>query len=256
MTREWPKALPHKPLVEAIVEMRWGQEMQPDPTYPIVVGRLYERVKQEYPQIEDLPVAQVPVELTVHMVRHRFRTSKGGWPLVQIGPGVFTVNDTEGYHWDDFSKRVKDLLPKLYDAFSASETPRVRSVLLRYINAHPIDYPAENLLTFLSKQLGTNLTLPQTVFDRTKVSSSPVGLLIQPIFPMHEPRGTLKLQFGAGRSKNKPALVWEIQIQSTDADIPQMPQGFAGWLDTAHSVAEEWFFQLAKGKLLDSFLKA
>jgi hypothetical protein len=45
--QERPKDLPRKPLVEAIVEVQWGLEGQPDPAYPIAVGRLYERVQPE-----------------------------------------------------------------------------------------------------------------------------------------------------------------------------------------------------------------
>jgi len=255
MTKEWPKILPRKPLVEAIIEIRWGQEMQPDPAYPIIVGRLYEQVRAEYGEIEDLPFGQIPAELTVHMARHRFRKSKGGWPLIQIGPGVFTFNETEGYRRDDFSRRAKELLPKLFQVHPSPESLKITSVQLRYINAHPVGYPSENILTFLSKKMKTVFTLPQHAFERTKVGSSPVGLMIQSVFPMQTPPGVLKLRFGTGKNKDKPSLVWDIEVQSSGEDVPKMPEGFNAWLDAAHTVAENWFFELVEGELLDGYLK-
>ncbi|MCX6750116.1 MAG: hypothetical protein NTZ83_01545 [Candidatus Pacearchaeota archaeon] len=46
--------LKNKPLVEAIFELRWQlKEIQPgvkvDPNYKMLIGRVYERLKEEYP---------------------------------------------------------------------------------------------------------------------------------------------------------------------------------------------------------------
>ena len=255
MRKEWPKILPRKPLAEALVEVRWGQEAQPDPAYPIIVGRLYEQVRAEYGEIEDLPLGAVPAEFTLQMVRHRFRKGKNGWPLIQIGPGVFSLNETDGYRRDDFTKRAKELLPKLFQVHPSPESLKISSVQLRYINAHLVEYPSENILTFMAKKMKTAFTLPQHAFDTTKVGSSPVGLRIQANFPMQTPPGVLKLGFGTGKHKGKPAFVWDIEIQSSGEDVPPMPEGFSSWLDQAHAVAENWFFELVEGELLDGYLK-
>jgi hypothetical protein len=44
-------------LVEALVEVRWGEGGHRNPAYPIIVGRLYERLRSDYPEIEDLSLA-------------------------------------------------------------------------------------------------------------------------------------------------------------------------------------------------------
>jgi uncharacterized protein (TIGR04255 family) len=123
-----PEHLPNKPLIEAILEVRRGQDGQPDPAYPLIVGRLYERLRSEYPAIEDLPIVAVPAEIWVHQVRHRFRKTKDGWPLVQVGPGVLTVNETDGYRWRDFSERAKALLPLLHETHPKPETIQITSL--------------------------------------------------------------------------------------------------------------------------------
>lgn len=246
--------LPNKPLIEAIAEIRWGKESELDPAFQIIIGRLYERLQGDYPEIEDLPIAQVPPAMTVHLVRHRFRRVKEGWPLVQIGPGVLTVNETEAYRWSEFSTRVKTALAKLYDAHPAPEGINISQLLLRYINAIEVDYLSQDLIAFLSAKMRTVISIPRELFQQTAVAEKPHGLSIQLTFPTETPRGGLHVRFGTGRKKDKPALIWELQMRSTTPDLPEMPGGFDAWLEAAHGLVEHWFFEIAKGELLESFL--
>ena len=106
------KVLKNKPLVEAIFELRWELEEQvsgakTDPHYKILIGRMYDRVKDDYPYHEELPTATIPDEIAGYIIQHRFRKDKDMWPLIQVGPGIVTLNDTEGYVWDDFEERIK-----------------------------------------------------------------------------------------------------------------------------------------------------
>lgn len=84
------KILKNKPLVEAIFELRWNlQEPSPgmrvDPHYKLLIGRLYDKLNDEYPFHEQLPTATMPDEIAGYVVRHRFRKDKDKWPLIQIG---------------------------------------------------------------------------------------------------------------------------------------------------------------------------
>lgn len=80
--------LKNKPLVEAIFELRWDlQEPVPgikiDPHYKLLIGRLYDKLNDEYPYHEQLPIAAMPDEILGHVVQHRFRRNKDEWPLIQ-----------------------------------------------------------------------------------------------------------------------------------------------------------------------------
>lgn len=254
MSWDRPKHLPNKPLVEAILEVKWGGEVQPDPAYPISVGRLYERLRHEYPEIENLPVAQVPAEMTTHIVRHRFRKKQDAWPLVQIGPGVLTLNDTVGYHWDDFNARARMLLPWLYDAHPSPSSLRLNSLLLRYINAVELDYEKESALEFLSSRMRLSIGVPSELVDETALRAYPTAVGLQIAFAAQAPAGALRLQVGTGASKGRKALIWEIHFMSVGVDVPRVPDGFGAWLDGAHAKIEDWFFGLAEGELLRKFL--
>ena len=99
--------LEKKPLVEALLEVKWGLEGPPDgpqkdPVYPLFVGQLYALVKDSYSHVEKLPATSVPDEITPYIVKYRFRETENGWPLVQAGPGIASLNFTDSYKWDKF----------------------------------------------------------------------------------------------------------------------------------------------------------
>ena len=141
-----PEKLTHPPLVEAILEVRWRlQEQAPgiavDPKYKLLVGRLYDRLNGDYPFHEPLPSASMPDEMLGYVAQHRFRTAAGAWPLVQVGPGLITLNDTQDYTWKAFEVRSRQLVDTLYRAYpDASTALQVSSLQLRYIDAIPFDF--------------------------------------------------------------------------------------------------------------------
>jgi len=72
------KDLKNKPLVEAILEVKWElQRLAPgveiDAHYKIFLGRLFDRVSSVYPEHEQLPTATIPDEIVGQVVQHRFR---------------------------------------------------------------------------------------------------------------------------------------------------------------------------------------
>jgi uncharacterized protein (TIGR04255 family) len=250
-----PDHLPNKPLIEAILEVRWGQEGQPDAAYPLIVGRLYERLKTQYPAIEDLPIVQVPPEITVHQVRHRFRAAKDGWPLVQVGPGVLTVNETEGYRWRDFSERAKTLLPLLHETHPKPENLQITSLLLRYVNAIDFDYASSDVLAFLAEKMRVSLSFVPSTREKGIVRGNPKSLGIHVIFPAQTPTGSVILLVGTGKRKGADAIVWEIHFRSVAGEIPTLPDAFPSWLESAHDTVEKWFIEMVQGKLLAQFSK-
>ena len=89
-----------------------------------------------------------------YVVQHRFRKSANGWPLVQVGPGIVTLNDTGAYVWDDFSARGKQLLQCLSEVYPDESWPLVvNNLQLRHIDAIPFDYKASNILDFIGDNL-------------------------------------------------------------------------------------------------------
>ncbi|WP_367363325.1 TIGR04255 family protein [Mesotoga sp.] len=45
------------------------------------------------------------------------RKEQESWPLVQLGPGIITLNATEDYSWDDFSYRIDRLIENFFESY-------------------------------------------------------------------------------------------------------------------------------------------
>jgi uncharacterized protein (TIGR04255 family) len=251
--------LSNPPLVEAILEIRWRlTEPAPgvaiDPGYKLLVGRLHERVSAEYPFHEPLPTASMPDEMLGYVVQHRFRKAQDEWPLVQVGPGVVTLNETASYLWDDFQARGLQLQKSLFDAYpGAQEAPTVVNLQLRYIDSVTFDFENEDVLAFVARNLQVELGLASGLFDDLPVVSPPHALNAFLAFRTMEPKGSLSLRFARGLRNDAPALVWETVVQSEGQDLPEMPLGFASWLGAAHEVTHRLFLKMIRGPLEEQF---
>lgn len=252
MTR---KILKNKPLLEAIFELQWKlQEPTPglkkDPHYKILIGRVYDRVRNEYSFHEQLPTATMPDEIAGYIVQHRFRKDKDKWPLIQIGPGIITVNDTEGYVWEDFEKRIIQAVDTILDAYPDSKNNfKVNSLVLRYIDAVTFDFEKNNIFDFLKEQMKTDINLYSKLFENTGVKNLPLGFDLRTSFPSLKPKGNIFLRFVQGKKKETNVLIWEIMVQSISEDILKVQDRIADWLKDAHDLMDDWFFKLIEGEL-------
>lgn len=257
------KILKNKPLIEAIFELRWKlkeQEHDPsvklDPHYKLFIGRMYDRLSEgkEYTYHEQLPTAAIPEEIAGHVVQHRFRKGKDEWPLVQIGPGIVTLNDTEGYVWEDFVKRINQMLNALFEAYpNAENSLKINSLLLRYIDAVPFDFTKDLVFDFLRVQMKTSISLYPRLFEDTEVNKLPSGLDLRFSFLATKPPGTMYLRFAKGKKKDSDALIWESMVQSVEKDVPKTKETIITWVNEAHTLTDDWFFKIIEGDLLRRF---
>jgi len=248
------RILKNKPLLEAIVEIRWLlQETAPDvhvdPHYKVLVGRLYDRVASEYPEHEVLPTATLPDELVPWRVQHRFRSGKDDWPVIQVGPGILTVNDTHKYTWDAFRDRTNDAAAKLFEAYPDSSSLKVKSLLLRYIDAIDFDYSSDSVLSFLAEYLKVTTSLPSDLFENMGVNQNPQHFRWESSFTCEKPLGMIQVMFSTGKRNGQKSLIWETRVVSEEKVLPEMPSGFSAWLDSAHTLTDDWFFKLIEGEL-------
>lgn len=247
------KELKNKPLVEAIFEIKWAlMEKQPgikiDQHYKILLGRFYDKVSNDYPVHEPLPAAEIPDEFTAHTVQHRFRIGKGGWPLIQLGPGIMTINDTKKYTWTDFKSRSCIAFNRLYESYPKKEDFIIDNLLLRYIDAVDFDPTSSNILDFLKEKMKVNISLPEKLFGKD-ISHIPSLFNGNVSFQCATPKGILSLRFATGRRDGRSALIWETLVRSMGIDLPAMPDEFEKWIDSAHKITHDCFFTLIEGEL-------
>jgi len=248
------KILKNKPLIEAILEVKWALAspapgVQIDPHYKILLGRLYDKVSGDYPEHEQLPTATIPDEIVGQTVQHRFRYGPNDWPLLQVGPGILTLNDTHKYVWSDFRSRSLTAIDKLFEAYPKPTDLKIESLLLRYIDAIEFDYLTSSLFEFIKDKMKVTISLPGSLFANQEIRQNPDVFSLQAAFVCQNPKGLVTVRFASGQKDARPALLWETLVESKGDSVPIMPKGFAGWIDTAHTITDDWFFKLIEGEL-------
>jgi uncharacterized protein (TIGR04255 family) len=254
MDNECEEGLRNPPLIEAIFELRWELEGQDnenepkiDPSYQIMVGRMYDLVNDVYPIYEQLPAASVPDEISPYVIQHRFRTGANKWPLIQIGPGIASLNVTEDYTWEDFEKRILTLLDWLFEArkYPGSDDIRINGLLLRYIDAREFDY-SNDIFAFLNDKMKIYVEIQDELFESKKVVKDPLNFQLNFMFPSSRPPGRMRLALERANVRQQDALVWQTMVQSIGDDAPKDKAGVKSWATEAHELTHEWFCKLTK----------
>ena len=250
--------LKNKPLVEAILEFKWElpnpatTTFEGDPHYRLLLGRFSDQVQNRYPFHEPLQTSQVPDAMVLHIAQHRFRTAEGKWPLIQMGPGLMTVNETDGYTWRDFKQRCDWAVSILFDAHPERDTLKAEDLTLRYIDAVDVDFGNESVLSFLQHKMRTSTSLPDELFKGRKVRNHPSAYNWQASFPVDD-LGDVALRFAMGKREDRQALIWETSVRASRERIPSMPSAFLKWVEAAHELIHDWFFVLIEGELRKRF---
>jgi uncharacterized protein (TIGR04255 family) len=261
--------LESNPLLEAWLEIRWQLErdnttqLMRDPGFPFALGVFYNSVKDQFGYKKELEASRAPEDMLPYVIRHRFRPSKGTWPLLQLGPGVATVNFTKPYTWDLFKEKALYLREKLVDAYDKTEL-KAQTVALRYRNGVPFEYGSNNLLDFFNQNLNTSVTLSAHIPGSVSSTTRPTSANIFLTFDLLEPKGTGTLRLGTGGRQRKDEtnqeiteqmLIWQLEVASGGNDAPALSEEdeFAHWLTSAHAVIHEWFFSLIDGPLFKRY---
>jgi uncharacterized protein (TIGR04255 family) len=254
-----PHELPNKPLVEAIFELRWqlspqqGGLVHIDPGFQIFLGRFYDKVQTNFPAIINLPTAQIPEEMVSYAVRHQFRPAPNNWPLVQVGPGIITVNETHGYTSSSFKNLVGRTVSALFEAYPTNLAElRPINLSLRYMNAVSyLDSNPSEVINFLQSHLHTGIEVDSKLYEGDIVGNADqINLTLN--FPVRKHGAQLSLGFASGTSKGEDALIWQLAMATADT-VPQTLDQIVEWVKTAHRLIEQWFFTLSRGKLYSIF---
>ena len=248
------------PLLEAIFELRWELQGDPqtsryrDPSYPMMYGRLYEKFKKEFPKNEDLQSTQMHPEATPFVVRHRLRKEDGGWPLVQVGPGILTLNEAKDYSWSKFSQMASEMVEAISDLYPPGDFPlNFIKAELRFVNGIHFDPTRSPSLAWMRDKLHTTVQLPERLFSFEGLKEQAIGFGLNVALPLDSISGVVALSTNLGQVDNMPAFITQTMIQSVGESAPQDRRGFEVWLDEAHRAAEHVFLSLCDGDLIRQF---
>ena len=258
--------LNNAPLVEVIFEIKWGRAQKQDKglmlhfsqeEISMMPGKFQVVASEAGFGVHVLIPNQPPIP---HVIKYRFRKKPNGYPLYQLGDGIFALNQTDvdgfSYDWDIFKKDLENginLLEKSYP-FPLKNLPIV-DIQLRFRDVILVD---EGSCTFemISNKLdiGT-LKIPDKLKENSHISTdSPIpSLAFQ--FKCNKPKGKIICQINDGISSGHNALIMDFivlsdftEIASTDTD------SLIEWSVNAHDRHREIFKSIIKDDLMETFV--
>lgn len=268
------RTLENAPLLESIFELHWKLEpswttssgmnamhlpmqsntpapFQLDKNYRLFLAKISDKLQKEYPVYNPLPQANLPDEMVAHLVQHRFQ-SEDQVPLVQIGPGVLTVNHGFGYSWGDFKCRIQQVVDLFYESYPQPQSLVLENVSLKYIDGFSLDYEKEDSIEFIRKNLNLDIVIPNDVFGE-RINQKSVGANIQISFKTDNPDGIFNMTLSTGLHEQQKKLIWQLWV-ATANHPSNFRDEFDSWLDVTHGNIEGWFFKSLAGDLRKELL--
>lgn len=237
--------LPKAPLVEVIFELRWVLPSAQIQDAQYIAGDLYHLIKDNYPYREALQ--QLPPGLVIQAPTHRFRHERNGYPLVQVGPGLLTVNITdEKYFWNDFLADITSVLRHFQTVYKFDEE-QVLTAHLRYIDFLAFDFDKQDVFKYLEEKLHLKVDFGFLNYEKAKVDNTvlAVGLKI--------PEGELHISISNGKnSKGNSGIAINTLITNK---LDSSTKDIVEWLGKAHEITRSVFKEMTKGELQKQFTK-
>lgn len=230
-----PKKITPCPINEAIVEIRFEANVLPD----AVFGIIYNRFKEQYPNIDKLPILNLPEQVRINDALLRDKAwykLKDENFIFMIGPRVVSIIKPKEYSgWKLFSARIQDSFNNLNELKIIKAVERIG---IRYINFFDFD-----IFDKINLQINMNRDLLKTDETLLKVR---IG----------EGRFTNTLQIANNvtiihDSQQKSGSIIDIDTVAGN-DRENFFEESAELLKEGHDVEKELFFRLLKEDFLAS----
>lgn len=236
--------LPNSPLQEVIFELRWHLEydhngVKFDSGFELAQGIFAKLIEEKGFKIrkrllaDSLQFPGVPI--------HQFWKDDNTWPVIQLGQGILTVNDTEkNYHWvDSFYPLIKEALSILQEAYE--QPTSFTKIVLKYIDAVEIN---ESVLNFVNSNFKINIS---TNFDyEGELNDISYGCG----FKLKDDSTHNLVINSAISSKGNKALIWQsiVQLESSFTSDQVL-----AWVDDKHSLLSKQFKQTITPDFYEKF---
>lgn len=239
--------LPNAPLLEVIFELKWDITSKADVVdFQYLHGDLYASLKSKYTHRESLLPPEVPLDIVKGTPVFRFRESRGSYPLVQIGPGIISLNTVDNkYFWNQFrdeSNEILNLLNEIYPKFSKLNL----SPALTYLDFFEYDKNEDNPLNFINSNF--QLSLKDVFMNSTDAKMHDVNFT----FNYKVDENTVSMNLRNGKINNeKEGLILQTKIIGVKEQYNTYK--LKEWLNNAHDLSSNMFKSLTSGKLYESF---
>jgi len=241
MTNKIPIKLRKEPLVEAVFEIRFASNKKS--ISEILPGLLYKDLKDQYPEIISLPLAEFPAMIIDHAPKLKYAPKirlEGKNQAIQIGEHVASLSCRRPYTgWETFSNDIRLLINKIRGTGLVEFIERFS---LKYINLIELDQVPDLNCLNLEMKLGRHEINTKPVQIRTEIKENNLIHIVQIVSPAeasipgdpHKLRGVL-VDIDTIRA---------IKETETWSDID-------GHLDEVHLSSKGMFFDLLKPETIE-----
>lgn len=246
--------LPKAPLQEVVFEVRWELDSseetnhQYDEGYEAAIGLLHSIIQKDFPVLKQkLPKGMpLPNNIMNYQVNYQYWSGENKMPVLQLGPGIFTVNETEAnYEWEkQYFPLIKKALAWLIRAYREKEM-KFNFANLRYIDKINIsDYKFTNWLNFVNDNLNFNISNEFNAQGELKQFN------FKQVFSSQD-ESDLQITVASGKdNKNQDILIWEISmIKIASFNIDSIIK----WLEQSHTITSQLFKEICKNDFFNSF---
>lgn len=235
--------LPKAPLLEVIFEIKWDITNNNDIVkFQYLHGDLYSILKNDYPKRENLVPAEVPIDIMKNNVMYRFKKDTG-YPLVQIGPGILTLNTIDNlYFWDNYRDEIIKVTNSLSEVFPEINQTNL-FLTLTYLDFFEIDIETENVIEFINSNL--NLNINQTFIENENTKE------INLTFSYKIGDNTLILDLRNGNVNNKKGIILQTKLIGNKKKYTNTEQ--LEWLNNAHETCSDIFKKITTENFYNSF---
>jgi len=247
-SKEYISKLPKAPLQEVIFELFLNQSVDSngnprEDDFDLAQGVFHKLISADF---SHRIIRNYPSDIKIFpRIKYQYWKKENEWPVVQIGPGLLTVNDTEkNYEWDNYYDLILSTIDKLLDSYS--NQININRISLRYIDAVDLDFKSSNeKLEFINQNFKINL-INNFSLEPAKLSR----ININQTYTLPD-SSNVNFTISDGKSKNnKSAVVWQSQVLNSNV---KSTEDIKTWLNMAHSITHDLFTKTIKDEFYEQF---
>lgn len=249
------------PLVEAIFELRWGEQQkgrfqyQKDETdfFPGIFSQSVRDLDFKFSELVNFDQGRpnLPFE-----IKHRFRKAVNTWPCYQIGLGIFTANqignmsleadEKDEYNWDEF-KLVIDSGLKAFDKSYPSGINNLvhPKAILRYQDAFKLDSD-KSLEWFVTDRIKADIHISHVFTDQPHISESSKEIKLNFVYETSRPNGIITIAVSSAQINGERGVTIDTAIISDLADNNRSLSYLENWCNEAHDLQKHAFNTLIR----------
>jgi len=239
--------LPNAPLLEVIFEIKWDISKKSDIIdFQYLHGDLYSNLKEKFPHRENLIPPEIPLDAVKGLPVFRYREERESYPLVQIGPGVITVNTIDSsYYWNKFSDEINNTINIFSNIYNNYDKLSL-SPILTYIDFFEYDKSKITPIEFINSNLQLNVNENFLNIDNANLSD------VNFTFNYQIGNNIVSLNLRDGKIKDsKNGIIMQTKVIGKK-DIYTVAN-LAMWLEDTHKLNSNIFKSITKGHLFESF---